>query len=641
MENGFSSPRIDAFPIGLRVLVVDDDPTWLKILEKMLKKCSYEGNVTYFMLLIEWGDYMFFAVVAVVVDIDLGFTEIAVVVDMTTCCLARDALNTLRQSKNGFDIIISDVNMPDMDGFKLLEHVGLEMDLPVIMMSVDGEASRVMKGVQHGACDYLLKPVRMKELQNIWQHVLRKKIHEVKDNEGHESIEDYQMMRYGSSTFDNGNMLSGGDLSSVKRRKDMVNKDHDDQDFYDDCAAKKARIVWSVDLHQKFVKAVNQIGFDKVRPKKILDLMNIPGLTRENVASHLQFIETIEVTYVNFNRLADHGNVFLVQKYRLYLSRLQTQNDSITSFGGIKQPDFSSKDPLESFGLQRSIKMPQNNFANSNFECSSNKIFVQDGSPKVHEGDLEGIVSFLPLREPKKTLTGDVPDHQKASSSPQMNLSYSLQSLRPDVNSASLESITRTQHSWSGEVPVMQFKQQPKQEHDPYTHLLLLDPQHDIQADWLQPAASISSRTSIMERDKIKPLCTENRSNHVGTVSPIGRIINSSSQAENHIVNLQALKAISTSTSRMKNHCFNQNFINNRESAEKITNLGSGSPLASSYEDLHFYSLQGDDYIENIGFQNIEFSDYNDPTHLYGGLSFNCDYLYDSMEYPIMDQVYS
>ncbi|KAJ4836718.1 hypothetical protein Tsubulata_024003 [Turnera subulata] len=42
-SNGFSSPRNEAFnPAGLRVLVVDDDPTWLKILEKMLKKCSYE-----------------------------------------------------------------------------------------------------------------------------------------------------------------------------------------------------------------------------------------------------------------------------------------------------------------------------------------------------------------------------------------------------------------------------------------------------------------------------------------------------------------------------------------------------------------------------------------------------------------------
>lgn len=44
MDNGFSSPRHDPFPAGLRVLVVDDDLTWLKILEKMLKKCSYEGE---------------------------------------------------------------------------------------------------------------------------------------------------------------------------------------------------------------------------------------------------------------------------------------------------------------------------------------------------------------------------------------------------------------------------------------------------------------------------------------------------------------------------------------------------------------------------------------------------------------------
>lgn len=33
----------DQFPAGLRVLVVDDDPTCLKILEKMLQNCCYAG----------------------------------------------------------------------------------------------------------------------------------------------------------------------------------------------------------------------------------------------------------------------------------------------------------------------------------------------------------------------------------------------------------------------------------------------------------------------------------------------------------------------------------------------------------------------------------------------------------------------
>eukprot|EP00210_Caulerpa_lentillifera_P008713 g8311.t1 len=51
---------------------------------------------------------------------------------------------------------------------------------------------------------------------------------------------------------------------------------------------KKQRLVWTEDLHKRFEDAVNKLGIGKAFPKAILEEMNIEGLTRENIASHLQ-----------------------------------------------------------------------------------------------------------------------------------------------------------------------------------------------------------------------------------------------------------------------------------------------------------------------------------------------------------------
>ncbi|CAL5197878.1 unnamed protein product [Lathyrus oleraceus] len=51
---------------------------------------------------------------------------------------------------------------------------------------------------------------------------------------------------------------------------------------------KKMKVDWTRELHKKFVKAVEQLGIDHAIPSRILDLMKVEGLTRHNVASHLQ-----------------------------------------------------------------------------------------------------------------------------------------------------------------------------------------------------------------------------------------------------------------------------------------------------------------------------------------------------------------
>ncbi|KAK7252724.1 hypothetical protein RIF29_36889 [Crotalaria pallida] len=51
---------------------------------------------------------------------------------------------------------------------------------------------------------------------------------------------------------------------------------------------KKMKVDWTTELHKKFVKAVEQLGVDQAIPSRILELMKVEGLTRHNVASHLQ-----------------------------------------------------------------------------------------------------------------------------------------------------------------------------------------------------------------------------------------------------------------------------------------------------------------------------------------------------------------
>jgi len=51
---------------------------------------------------------------------------------VASCRRAAKAPKLLKEDIDKFDPVISDVDMPDMDGFILLERVGLEMDLPII-----------------------------------------------------------------------------------------------------------------------------------------------------------------------------------------------------------------------------------------------------------------------------------------------------------------------------------------------------------------------------------------------------------------------------------------------------------------------------------------------------------------------------
>ena len=73
------------------------------------------------------------------------------------------ALSVLQGGK--VDLIISDVNMPGMDGYEMLSHLRAQGDeTPAIMLTARRERADVTKGLKLGADDYVTKPFGLEEL---------------------------------------------------------------------------------------------------------------------------------------------------------------------------------------------------------------------------------------------------------------------------------------------------------------------------------------------------------------------------------------------------------------------------------------------------------------------------------------------
>ena len=83
------------------------------------------------------------------------------------------ALKWLRE--NNVDLIISDVNMPNMDGYELLERLrALGDETPALMLTARGERADVTRGLRLGADDYVTKPFGLEELMLRIAAILRR-----------------------------------------------------------------------------------------------------------------------------------------------------------------------------------------------------------------------------------------------------------------------------------------------------------------------------------------------------------------------------------------------------------------------------------------------------------------------------------
>jgi len=117
-----------------RILAVDDEPNIVRLIQVNLERHGYQ---------------------------------------VETANNGAQALAKIRQNRP--DLLVSDVMMPEMDGFELLASIRRDpnlMDLPVIMLTAKAQDKDVLEGYKTGADMYLTKPFNPQELLAFVKRIL-------------------------------------------------------------------------------------------------------------------------------------------------------------------------------------------------------------------------------------------------------------------------------------------------------------------------------------------------------------------------------------------------------------------------------------------------------------------------------------
>ncbi len=88
------------------------------------------------------------------------------------CKTVEESIDILGKQK--FDLIVLDIALPDGDGFELCEYIKRYTDIPIIFLTAKDEEQDVVKGLDMGAEDYIIKPFRNRELVSRINNVLRR-----------------------------------------------------------------------------------------------------------------------------------------------------------------------------------------------------------------------------------------------------------------------------------------------------------------------------------------------------------------------------------------------------------------------------------------------------------------------------------
>ena len=76
-----------------------------------------------------------------------------------------EALNRLKEDEEQIDMVLLDIDMPEMNGIETFERMkDFAADIPVIFLTASGQEDDVVSAIRLGAVNYLKKPFRPQEL---------------------------------------------------------------------------------------------------------------------------------------------------------------------------------------------------------------------------------------------------------------------------------------------------------------------------------------------------------------------------------------------------------------------------------------------------------------------------------------------
>ncbi|MCR4602522.1 MAG: helix-turn-helix domain-containing protein [Prevotella sp.] len=222
-------------------------------------------------------------------------TELSRYFKFGICSNGREGLKELLA--NDYDLVVSDVMMPEMDGFTMLRMIKTNMNLshlPVIMLTSKAEVANRLEGLERGADAFLAKPFDMEELHITINSLIQNRMHLKGKFSGAQTQTD---------KLEKINM-KGNDELLMERIMKVVNKNISDSDFNVEMLCSEVGIS-RTQLHRKMKEMTGLSASEFIRN---IRLEQAARLLKE------QKVNVTQVAYaVGFSNLAHFSTIFRKQ----------------------------------------------------------------------------------------------------------------------------------------------------------------------------------------------------------------------------------------------------------------------------------------------------------------------------------------